>query len=177
MDRRRFLAASLAGTTGLLLSGVAVKQVADSHQFDLAALIDEVAAMPLAQLKNEGDWSVAQVFQHLAQSIDYAIDGYPQLKSAAFRATAGSAAFNVFGAVGAMRHPLDQPIPGAPDLDESLSSEHAFQLLQTSAGRFLAYKGELAPHFAYGDLTHQQYENAHWLHIRNHLAALVFTQA
>jgi hypothetical protein len=169
MDRRRFLAASLAGTTGLLLSGVAVKQVADSHKFDLAALIEEVAAMPLAQLKNDGAWSVAQVFQHLAQSIDYAIDGYPQLKSEAFRSTAGSAAFNLFGAIGAMRHPLDQAIPGAPELDARLAVEEAFVLLQNSAARFLAYKGELAPHFAYGTLSHRQYENAHWLHIKNHL--------
>ena len=43
-------------------------------------------------------WSPSEVFNHCAQSIDYSIDGYPELKPAWFRHSLGPAAFAVFSA-------------------------------------------------------------------------------
>lgn len=168
-NRRTFLRASLFTVGGLAVGGVAVKQLADQRQVSLAALKDELNAMNWEGLKNGGSWNTSQVLQHLAQSIDYSMDGYPQMKPEWFRLSAGAAAFNVFGAMGKMRHPLDQEIPGAAPLLLQLPVADALAQLNLAIDRFLQNSAPLKPHFAYGDLTQQQYEIAHWLHIRNHL--------
>lgn len=37
---------------------------------------------------------------------------------------------------------------------------------------FIAWQGDLAPHFAYGHETKQQYYTAHYLHIQDHLTEI-----
>ncbi|WP_430460642.1 DUF1569 domain-containing protein [Thalassolituus sp. LLYu03] len=171
-SRRGFIRASLLGSGAVVLGGIAVKTVADQSDVSLSALKDELNAMPWASLTNAGSWNISQVLQHLAQSIDYSMDGYPQMKPEWFRLTAGSAAFNVFGAMGKMRHPLDQEIPGATPLVVQMPVADALAQLNMAIDRFLQNTAPLAPHFAYGDLSQRQYETAHWLHIRNHLGII-----
>lgn len=117
-------------------------------------------------------WSPTEVFNHCAQSIDYSIDGYPELKPAWFRHSVGPAAFAVFSARGAMRHPLDEAIPGAATLNEPASQALALQRLQAAFERFAGHEGELQPHFAYGALDHTEYAEAHVLHLYNHLSLI-----
>ena len=117
-------------------------------------------------------WSPSQVFNHCAQSIDYSIDGYPDLKPAWFRHSLGPAAFAVFSARGAMRHPLDEVIPGAAPLLEPASQAEALQRLQMAFERFASHAGELQPHFAYGALSHAEYGQAHVMHLYNHLSLI-----
>ncbi|WP_068829769.1 DUF1569 domain-containing protein [Pseudomonas sp. BMS12] len=123
----------------------------------------------LASLKG---WSPAEVFNHCAQSIEYSMDGYPELKPAWFRHSVGPAAFAVFSARGAMRHSLTEAIPGAAALVEPASQEAALQRLQAAFERFAAYQGALEPHFAYGALGHAEYAQAHVMHLYNHLSLL-----
>ncbi len=68
-------------------------------------------------------WTPTEVFNHCAQSIEYSMEGYPQLKPAWFRHSVGPVAFAVFSARGAMRHPLTEAIPGAAPLAEPASQE------------------------------------------------------
>ncbi len=71
-----------------------------------------------------------------------------------------------------MTHDLVEPIPGAPVLgtgDKLL----AFSRLLDALNDFKRYKGPLQPHFAYGELNHQEYTLAHVMHINNHLEELV----
>ncbi|MGF0335230.1 DUF1569 domain-containing protein [Ectopseudomonas toyotomiensis] len=117
-------------------------------------------------------WSPSEVFNHCAQSIDYSIDGYPELKPAWFRHSLGPAAFAVFSARGAMRHPLDEAIPGAAALSEPADQTLALQRLQVAFERFADYQGALQPHFAYGALDHGEYAEAHVLHLYNHLSLI-----
>jgi hypothetical protein len=117
-----------------------------------------------------GAWSLAQVLSHAAQSIEYSLDGFPQLKPALFRATAGALAFKVFDARGAMRHPLDQAIPGAPTLPSDTPLPAAVQRLLTAFDRFERHTGPLQPHFAYGTLDKDAYTRAHLMHLANHWA-------
>lgn len=117
-------------------------------------------------------WSPSEVFNHCAQSIDYSIDGYPELKPVWFRHSLGPAAFAVFSARGAMRHPLDEVIPGAAPLHEPSSQDQALQRLQMAFERFASYSGELQPHFAYGALSHVEYAQAHVMHLYNHLSLI-----
>jgi Protein of unknown function (DUF1569) len=118
--------------------------------------------------RHTGAWSLAQMLQHAAQSIDYSIDGYPQLKSALFRKAIGGVAFATFQARGKMSHALADPIPGAPALDPQLGLPTAIAAAQAALRRFEAHTGALAPHFAYGELDKCEYTRAHLMHLANH---------
>ena len=118
--------------------------------------------------KHTGVWTLAQMLEHAAQSVDYSIDGYPEMKSALFRAAVGSVAFSVFQARGRMSHALDEPIPGAPALDAQAELAPSIERALASLRRFEAHNGALAPHFAYGALDKAQYTRAHLMHLANH---------
>jgi hypothetical protein len=173
MQRRTVLkGAALAGVAALgvgfwvLPSGPApaALSLAGAQQL-LAGLVDK----PLVSLKG---WSPAEVFNHCAQSIEYSISGYPELKPAWFRSSVGPLAFSVFAARGAMRHPLDEAIPAAAALNTPATQAQALQRLQQAFADFAAYQGELQPHFAYGALDHADYAQAHVLHLFNHLSLI-----
>ncbi len=166
MDRRRALktttlllaAAPLAGCTGRLETFWNWKQ-AQQAVLDLLFHDKVVEGNP---------WNLSQVAQHLAQSIEYSMQGFPALKGAWFRSSVGSAAFAVFNARGAMSHDLAEPIPGAPALDASQALKTSVQRLLDAMDAFAQFNGTLRPHFAYGELTKPQYERAHLMHLANH---------
>jgi Protein of unknown function (DUF1569) len=118
--------------------------------------------------QHSGAWTLAQMLNHAAQSIDYSIDGFPQLKSALFRKAVGSVAFAVFQARGKMGHTLNEPIPGAPALDAQAPLEPAIARALAALRRFEAHTGALQPHFAYGELDKTEYTRAHLMHLANH---------
>jgi hypothetical protein len=118
--------------------------------------------------RHTGEWTLAQMLNHAAQSIDCSIDGFPEMKSALFRAAVGSVAFAVFQARGKMTHSLVEPIPGAPALDAQAALPPAITRAVESLRRFEAHTGALAPHFAYGELDKAQYTRAHLMHLANH---------
>ncbi|MEO6279955.1 DUF1569 domain-containing protein [Roseateles sp.] len=166
MDRRRALktsavllaAAPLAACTGRLTTFVTWKQAQQ-------AVLDLLFAPKVV----EGNaWNLSQVMQHLAQSIEYSMQGFPALKGAWFRSSIGSAAFAVFNARGTMSHTLDEPIPGAPTLDASQALKLSVNRLLAAMDAFAQFNGTLRPHFAYGELTKPQYERAHLMHLANH---------
>jgi hypothetical protein len=154
VQRRRLI----VGAAGLLLAACSVGEVRT-----FPTLVSAVAAIEsLARgHRHTGVWSLAQMLQHVAQSIHYSIDGYPQARSALFRKAVGGVAFAAFQARGKMSHALDEPIPGAPALDAQLA-------LPIALRRFEAHAGALAPHFAYGALDKDEYTRAHLMHLANH---------
>ena len=113
-------------------------------------------------------WNLAQMLQHAAQSIEFSLRGFPEPKPAWFQATLGSTAFALFDARGSMSHSLDEPIPGAPALDAAQALPAAVQRLLDAMDAFNAHSGPLRPHFAYGELTREQYRRAHLMHLANH---------
>jgi Protein of unknown function (DUF1569) len=125
--------------------------------------------------RHTGAWTLAQMLNHAAQSIDYSIDGFPELKSALFRKAVGSVAFAVFQARGKMGHTLTEPIPGAPALDAQAPLEPAIARALAALRRFEAHSGALAPHFAYGELDKAQYTRAHLMHLANHWSEVART--
>lgn len=166
MDRRRALktttvllaATPLAACTGKLKTFSNWKQAQQ-------AVLDLLFAPKVVQ---GNAWNLSQVMQHLAQSIEYSMQGYPALKGAWFRSSVGSAAFAVFNARGTMSHDLAEPIPGAPALDASQTLKTSVQRLLDAMDAFAQFNGTLRPHFAYGELTKPQYERAHLMHLGNH---------
>jgi hypothetical protein len=169
MKRRRVLqassvllavpvAGSLAGCTGELRTFTSWKA---GQEAVLELLFRE-------KVVHDNPWNLSQVLQHLAQSIEFSMQGFPVLKGAWFRASLGSAAFAVFNARGKMSHSLDEPIPGASALDAAQTLKTSVQRLLDAMDAFAAFNGTLRPHFAYGELTKPQYERAHLMHLANH---------
>jgi Protein of unknown function (DUF1569) len=119
-------------------------------------------------VKTMGEWPVVAVFEHLSQSIEMSMDGFPEPKSAAFQRTVGAAAFSFFNWRGAMSHNLSEPIPGAPALAREGNWRKSPARLRAAIVRFEAHQGALMPHFAYGKLTKAEFARAHVMHIANH---------
>jgi hypothetical protein len=120
------------------------------------------------QVQSSNAWNISATLEHMAQSIDMSMDGFPQPKGALFQSTLGTAAFTVFRLRGRMSHGLTDPIPGAPDLPQSADWKPGVARLRTAVQRFQRYSGVLKPHFAYGALSQADYALAHTLHIANH---------
>ncbi|MDZ7921787.1 DUF1569 domain-containing protein [Rhodoferax sp.] len=121
-----------------------------------------------AQVQSTTAWKMSAVLEHMAQSVDMSMDGFPEPKSALFQSTLGTAAFAVFRLRGKMSHGLTEPIPGAPALPQSDDFKPGIVRLRSAVQRFQAYVGPLKPHFAYGVLSRSDFALAHTLHIANH---------
>jgi hypothetical protein len=121
---------------------------------------------------HDSPWSLSQLLQHLAQSIEYSMKGYPEMRGALVRGIAGNIVFPIFNARGAMAHSLTEPIPGAPALDDKSPLKISANRLLDALAVFEAWSGPLKPHFAYGDLDKAQYTRAHLMHLANHWTLL-----
>jgi hypothetical protein len=162
MKRRQFLAIAT-----LLPAGGAMADQPKVETLDEALVwLDRLERAKTA--KSTGAWPLAAVLDHLAQSIEMSMDGFPQPKGELFQKTAGSAAFAFFKWRGRMSHGLDEPIPGAPGLGATAEWHPAAKRLRTAIGRFNGYGGPFKPHFAYGALPKGDYALAHTFHIANH---------
>ena len=126
-------------------------------------------------VRSTTEWKMLAVLEHLAQSIEMSLDGFPQPKPAWFQATVGPAAFAFFGLRGRMNHGLTEPIPGAPVLTQLDDWKPGVKRLRTAVGRFQSYTGSLKPHFAYGVLSHPEFARAHAFHVANHQDEIVVT--
>jgi len=138
----------------------------------LADARDELTRLAQARsLVSAAAWNWAQTLTHCAQSIEYSMSGFPEMKPALFQRTVGTAAISVFAWRGRMTHDLGEPIPGAPPLVASAPAAAAIERLLASMQAFIQWPGTLRPHFAYGELAKPEYERAHAMHLANHLSA------
>ncbi|MDF3818567.1 DUF1569 domain-containing protein [Leptospira sp. 96542] len=120
-------------------------------------------------LKTDSQWSLGKIFSHCAQSIEYSMNGYPEMKSAIFRVSVGKIAFSVFAFKNQMNHGLEEPIPGAVSLEDPINIKTGTKRLLQSIDTFQSTsESNLKAHFAYGELTKEEYDLAHSLHIKNH---------
>jgi hypothetical protein len=176
-DRRKFvIVAAGVGATAAAAGFSACQGEATGdrglHFASLAAAREELDRLALAPTLSSGSaWSWAQTLIHCAQSIEYSMSGFPQMKPELFQRTLGSVAISVFSWRGRMTHDLAEPIPGAPGLDAQAPPGPALERLRAAMQAFLQWSGPLRPHFAYGALARPQYELAHAMHLANHLSA------
>jgi Protein of unknown function (DUF1569) len=167
MRRRDLLLIPLAMAGSAAMADVPKVQSLD----EALRWLDRVDAS--ANARTTGAWPLVAVFEHLAQSIEMSVDGFPEPRSALFQNTAGAAAFAFFSWRGRMSHGLDEPIPGAPALTTQGDWRPAGQRLRTAIARFHAHHGALKPHFAYGALNKADFARAHAFHIANHQDEIV----
>lgn len=169
MKRRHFLA-----SPALLLPGWVRADSPRVQTLDQALLwLDSLAMAGSATTR--GAWPLGAVLEHLAQSIEMSLQGYPQPNSALFQHTVGAAAFAVFKWRGKMSHKLDEPIPGAPPLPMQGDWKVGAQRLRQAIAGFQAHQGPLKPHFAYGALSKADFAAAHSMHIANHQDEVLVT--
>lgn len=121
-------------------------------------------------MKAPGPWSIGQMLVHCAQSLEYALSGFPENKSRLFRATVGKAALATFLLRGQLSHDLGAAIPGAPAL-EPIEVEPALTRLYAAIDAFRA-ADHFAEHFAYGAVDKARYDRVQAMHIADHLSSL-----
>lgn len=131
--------------------------------------LQKIDAMASANVTSTGVWSPFQIFSHIAQSIDYSITGFPEMKSELFQETVGALAFAAFSKRGAMTHGLSERIPGAPAFARDGKTADGLAYLRRAFINFEQHGGPLQPHFAYGSLSKAEYAAAHVMHLNNHL--------
>lgn len=183
MNRRQFVTRSIV--SGLAFSAVnshastqslsSDELMIDVEAFTVSDVIQFLQRLPLERLVTAGQWNLSQIFNHTAQSIEFSIMGYPINKSEIFRRSIGPLAFQGFALWGKMTHGLAEDIPGAPALSVD-DDAAALQRLIQALSHFDQFKGQLQPHFAYGDLSKQEYALAHVLHLNNHLEEVSLVQ-
>jgi hypothetical protein len=132
-----------------------------------------LAALKTQPARSTGAWDLAHVLHHAAQSVEYSLQGFPSLNAAWFRATVGPAAATVFSARGRMSHSLTEPIPGAPDIAQGQPLAPAVDRAIAALQAFERHTGALHPHFAYGELSKDDYRRAHLMHFANHWQEVV----
>jgi hypothetical protein len=162
MKRRHFVASALIPLSGSVMASTQSVQ----NLNEVLQWLDSLQSAKSVQSTN--GWTLNAVLEHLAQSIEMSMDGFPEPKSAFFQATAGSAAFAIFKMRGRMSHGLSEPIPGAPALQQLPTWQTGAARLRAAVTKFQNYSGAMKPHFAYGSLSHADFAIAHTLHIANH---------
>jgi hypothetical protein len=172
MKRRQFIKASLASGVVIIGAGAGTFLLVEEVSQDYLTI--DFALKKLDELSNEnllslGEWDPYQIFTHCAQSVEFSMSQFPEHKSSFFKNTVGALAFSIFSSKGRMTHGLNEPIPSAPKLTKNLDAMIAINRLRKSLIEFNHYQGTLAPHFAYGELTKDEYEKAHLMHLYNHL--------
>lgn len=165
MNRRQFLITT-AGIAVAASAGLELGSRGFTANWD--NLIEQLRSLQQKELSSSGNWTPSQIFQHLAQSVRGSFMGYPEHKAGWFTHSVGPVALKAFQTAGAMHHPLDEEIPGMPQLDVTIPTQQALQSLLQALEQF-TQSTTLTPHFAYGVLSHQDYQAAHVLHIRQHL--------
>ena len=182
MNRRTFIKASIvSGVTIVGVGGGSLLLIDGTNQDELTIDLALKKLDVLSTLNNEslihlGEWDPYQIFTHCAQSVEFSMSKFPIHKSSFFKNTLGKLAFSIFSHKGKMTHGLNEPIPGAPTLSSKTNTsdfKKALNRLKEALMAFDKYQGDIAPHFAYGELTKKEFEMAHVLHLYNHLQEIM----
>ncbi|MBP8196381.1 MAG: DUF1569 domain-containing protein [Deltaproteobacteria bacterium] len=108
---------------------------------------------------------------HCAQSIEYSLTGFPTQRGFLVRKLVGPFILRKFLRQGSMSHDLKAPIPGAPEIPPALPLSDGLARLKRAIEQFRNHSGALAPHFAFGDMSRQDYERLHAMHLADHLSS------
>jgi len=138
----------------------------------LISAVEAVAATgaPAGPRKASAEpWTMSRALAHCAQSIEYSMTGYPELRSRLFRATIGPLVKRRFIRARRMSHDPGAEIAGAPSIPNELPLDTARARLRAAVKAFRAHTGTLAPHLAYGACTKDEYAVLHLLHVQDHL--------
>ena len=135
----------------------------------ISSALEKIETLSNQSLHSTGAWQPYAILTHCAQSVECSMLGYPIQQPEIYKETVGKLAFTIFSTLGYMKHPLDEPIPGAPELENNGRLEQSLARLKKAYIDFEKYAGPLTPHFTYGTLSKEDYTCAHVMHLNNHL--------
>ena len=108
---------------------------------------------------------------HCAQSIEYSLTGFPTQRGWLVRKLIAPHLLRKFLRQGFMTHDVHAPIPLAPAISPELPFEEGVAKLRGAMERFRVHAGPLAPHFAFGDISRDDYERLRSMHLADLLGA------
>ncbi len=143
----------------------------------LAAEVDRVlSAAAAGKVRSLGNWSPAQVFQHIGRLIEFSFDGFPfryewpiRWASRLLRLISWRWLLTL-----AFRPGFRNPSQAAVlEPDPAVDLEHAAEYLQRQIGRIRGGERMTQPSPAEGRLSHSQWVQVHLRHAELHLSFLV----
>jgi hypothetical protein len=118
-----------------------------------------------------GNWSLAQVADHLTKVITFSLDGFPSLMPWPMRL---GARWFALGSI--LRHKVFRMSMAAPSYlkpADGLADREAADRLRAALDRFKAHAGPLHPSPAFGELTPEQWREVHLWHCEHHFSFLL----
>ena len=115
-----------------------------------------------------GRWSLAQICNHLAQTLIYSIEGFPDRAPWLLRRTFGAFAKRHVLATGVIREggKLPERYLPRPGLDDRAEAE----ALRGALHLYSAHPGPLADHPLFGPLDRAEWTRIHCVHSAHHLS-------
>ncbi|HND13265.1 MAG TPA: DUF1569 domain-containing protein [Pseudomonadota bacterium] len=110
---------------------------------------------------------------HCAQSIEYSLTGFPTQRGLLVRTLIGPLLLRKYLRQGFLSHDVKAPIPGAPPLSPDLAFTDGAERLRRAISEFRSHRGILAPHFAFGKVSREDYEKLHAMHLADHLRSFL----
>lgn len=144
---------------------------------DLHEAVRDAETLRERGYRRAGKWDLSQACGHLAQWIDFPIDGFPSpptlLKPVLFvmRHTVGPIAARRVIAKGEMPDnapTMSQTVP-APGGDESAAVDR----LRRAVERFESYQGPFQPSHLFGQLSRDEWMRVQLIHCAHHLGFLI----
>lgn len=140
------------------------------HFDDLSQVLADAQTMSRRPHQSVGNWTLAQVCKHLADTIHGSVDGI-RLGQHTLR--------RIFLGRVILRWTYKNGIPPGVTLDPRLNPppdcdfENAFAELQRAVSRYAAYTGRLKPHPIFGRLRRKAWDELHCFHCAHHLSHIV----
>lgn len=138
----------------------------------LADVTKELLAMDEHDAIKTKQWPLYEILAHCAQTIEYSMTGYPQMKPKIVRKTIGRIAIKKFMKQGFIKHNLTEHVPGAAKIATQGTIREGIDLLLKAIHDFEEYKGPLAPHLLFGELSKEEYDRYFAMHIADHFSEL-----
>jgi hypothetical protein len=115
-----------------------------------------------------GNWSLAQICNHLSGFIILSVDGFPKLAPWILRKTVGPLVCQRILKTG--RIPTGIKTPKEFEPKPGLDAQAEVEALRAAIQVFSAHPGPFATHLFFGSLTRSQWERLHAIHSAHHLS-------
>ena len=140
------------------------------HFDDFDEVLDDVRRMRAGPHFSAGNWSLAQVCKHLADTIHGSIDGIR---------LGGHRLRRIFLGRRILAWSLKHGIPSGITVDPRLTPPSDCELnksvceLEAAIERYQGHRGRLQPHPIFGRLNRKDWDRLHWFHCAHHLSHIV----
>jgi hypothetical protein len=140
------------------------------HFDKLSEVLEDIRTMHACDHRSAGNWTLAQVCKHLADTIHGSIDGL-LLKGHRLRRVLLGRRILAW----TLKHGIPQGVTLDPKLNPPTDCDFdiSFVELERAMERYRAYRGRLRPHPVFGRLSRKDWDRLHCFHCAHHLSFIV----